>query len=299
MPNPTLPRERTAYSAIVDRPPLKLPGGARLVFWTIVNLEVWDIGKPMARQVLPAPTGQPMLPDVPNWSWHEYGMRVGVWRFFDLFRRLSIRPTLSINARVCEDYVRVAQEAKDAGWEFMGHSYEQGPIHKEADQAAMIARAMGILEKFTGKRPVGWLGPGLTETYETPELLAAAGVKYIGDWVYDDEPTTIETANGPLVTLPYSVELNDIPMMIVQHHESDYLSKRAIDQFDRLYAEGAQRAKILALAIHPYISGQPHRIKYLEQIYDYVAGHDGVLHWNGEQILDWYLAQTNTAIRAE
>src|SRR5437588_11862594 len=105
MTNPTLPRERVDYSAIVDRPALKLPGGARLVFWTIVNLEVWDIGKPMARQVLPAPTGQPMLPDVPNWSWHEYGMRVGVWRLFDLFQRLSIKPTLSINARVCEDYV--------------------------------------------------------------------------------------------------------------------------------------------------------------------------------------------------
>src|SRR5262245_7851999 len=196
-----IPRERVPYSAIVDRPPLKLPGNARLVVWTIVNLEVWDIGGPMARQVLPAPTGVPLLPDVPNWSWHEYGMRVGVWRFFDLFRRLGIRPTLSINARVCEDYRRVAEEAKSAGWGFMGHSYEQGPIHKEPDQAAMIARSMDILEKFTGKRPVGWLGPGLTETYETPELLAAAGVKYIGDWVYDDEPTTIRTANGPLVTL--------------------------------------------------------------------------------------------------
>src|SRR5579872_1567410 len=120
---PMIPRERTPYSAIVDRPPLKLPGGARLVVWTIVNLEVWDIARPMARQVLPAPTGHVLLPDVPNWSWHEYGMRVGVWRFFDLFRRLGIAPTLSINARVCEDYPRVAQQARDAGWEFMGHAY--------------------------------------------------------------------------------------------------------------------------------------------------------------------------------
>jgi peptidoglycan/xylan/chitin deacetylase (PgdA/CDA1 family) len=162
----------------------------------------------------------------------------------------------------------------------------------------MIARSMDILEKFTGRRPVGWLGPGLTETYETPELLAAAGVKYIGDWVYDDEPTTICTANGPLVTLPYTVELNDIPMMIVQHHESDYLLKRTIDQFDRLYAEGAERAKIISLAIHPYISGQPHRIRHLEAIYDHVARHDGVLHWNGEQILEWYLAQSGAATKA-
>jgi allantoinase len=294
MTDHAIPRERCDYSAIVDRPPLKLPGGARIVVWTIVNLEVWDISKPMARQVLPAPTGQPLLPDVPNWAWHEYGMRVGVWRFFDLYRRLGIEPSLSINARVCEDYPRVAQEAKDLGWEFMGHSYEQGPIHKEPDQRAMIHRSLNVLEKFTGKRPVGWLGPGLTQTYETPELLAEAGIKYIGDWVYDDEPTVIRTAKGPLVTLPYTVELNDIPMMIVQHHDSDHLLKRSTETFDRLYEEGGQRAKFMAIAIHPYISGQPFRIKYLEQIYDYVNRLPGVLHWNGAQILDWYLAQAGT-----
>jgi len=285
-----IPRERCEFSAIVDRPPLKLPGDARLVLWSIVNYEVWDIARPMARQVIPAPTGQPLLPDVPNWSWHEYGMRVGAWRFFDLFARLKIRPTLATNARVCEDYPRVAEQAKRDGWEFMGHAYDQMPIHKQDDQAGMINKSMDILERFTGKRPVGWLGPGLTQTLDTPELLVSAGVKYIGDWVYDDEPTVIRTANGSLVTLPYTVELNDIPMMIVQHHESDYLLKRAIDQFDRLYAEGKERAKIMALAIHPYISGQPHRIKYLEAIYDYVNRFDGVLHWNGAEILDWYNA---------
>jgi peptidoglycan/xylan/chitin deacetylase (PgdA/CDA1 family) len=242
----------------------------------------------MARQVIPAPTGQVLLPDVPNWSWHEYGMRVGVWRFFDLYKRLGIRPTLSINARVCEDYARVAAQARDAGWEFMGHAYEQMPIHKVEDQAAMINRSMSVIENFTGTRPIGWLGPGLTQTYETPELLAAAGVKYIGDWVYDDEPTVIRTDNGPLVTLPYSVELNDIPMMIVQHHESEYWKRRCCDQFDRLWQEGAERPRIMAMAIHPYISGQPHRIKYLEEIYDHINSHEGVVHWNGAEIYDWY-----------
>ena len=268
MANAMLPRERCDYSAIVDRPPLTLPGRARVVFWTIVNLEVWDIRKPMARQVLAPPTGQTQIPDVPNWSWHEYGMRVGVWRFFDLFKRLNVRPTLALNARVCEDYPRVAEMARTERWEFMGHSYEQGPIHAEPDQKAMVARSLDIIERFCGKRPVGWLGPGLTETLDTPEILAAA---------------------GPLVTLPYTVELNDIPMMIIQHHESDYLARRAIDQFDRLYAEGERRAKILALAIHPYISGQPHRIKYLEAIYEHARRHDAVLYWTGEEILDWYL----------
>src|SRR5215468_2946831 len=151
-----IPSQRAEYSAIVDRPPLKLPNNARVIFWTIVNYEVWDIGRPMARQVIPAPTGQVLLPDVPNWSWHEYGMRVGVWRFFDLYRRLGVRPTLSINAKVCEAYERVASAAREAGWEFMGHAWEQMPIHKVADQRAMIAKSLDTLERFAGRRPIGW-----------------------------------------------------------------------------------------------------------------------------------------------
>src|SRR3974377_340019 len=197
---PMPPRARSHYSAIVDRSALKLPSKARLVFWSIVNLEVWDIGKPMARQVLAPPTGITHLPDVPNWSWHEYGMRVGGGRFFDLFERQNIRPTLAINARVCEDYARVAQQAKNDGWEFMGHSYRQGPIHVEPNQKGMIKHSLGFIERFSGKRPVGWLGPGLTQTLETPDLLAAAGIKNIGDWVFDHEATQCLNGEGSLLS---------------------------------------------------------------------------------------------------
>lgn len=284
------PRDRAPFSAIVDRPPLRLPGGARIIVWSIVNLEVWDIGRAMPRQVIPPPMGQTLLPDVPNWSWHEYGMRVGVWRFFRMFERLGIKPTLSINARVCEDYARVAAEARDAGWEFMAHAYEQGPIHKIEDQRGMIHRSMDVLEQFTGTRPIGWLGPGLTQTLDTPDLLAEAGVQYIGDWVWDDEPVEIATAHGPLVTLPYTVELNDIPTMLVQHHEAPHWVTRCRDQFDRLYEEGAERAKIVSVAIHPYISGQPHRIRYLEEVYAYFASKEGVLFMTGPEILAWWRA---------
>ena len=283
------PSERTSYSAIVDRPPLRLPEGVRLVLWPIVNLEVWEIERPMARQILPAPTGVTVNPDIPNWSWHEYGMRVGIWRFIAAFDRHRIVPTLSINAAVTERYERVAAATRERGWEFMGHSYVQMPIHAVEDQRALIHQSLDRLQRFTGKRPVGWLGPGLTETYETPDLLAEAGVKYIGDWVYDDEPTEIATRHGPLVTLPYTVELNDIPMMIVQHHNAEEFLRRAREQFDRLYLEGAERAKILSFAIHPYISGVPHRIRYLEAFLEFATGHQGVVFWNGEQILDWYL----------
>jgi allantoinase len=291
MSDPMIPSQRHTYSAIVDRPLLKLPNDGRIIVWTIVNLEVWDISRPMARQVIPSPAGQVLLPDVPNWSWHEYGMRVGVWRFFDLYKRLGLAPTLSLNARVCLDYERVAAEALDNGWEFMAHAYEQMPIHKIEDQAAMINRSMDVLQTFTGSRPLGWLGPGLTQAYDTPDILAGAGIRYIGDWVYDDEPTVIKTANGPLVTLPYTVEINDIPMMIVQHHESEYWKRRCCDQFDRLLQEGATRPRIMSIAIHPYISGQPHRIKYLEEVYAYINSHPGVIHWNGAQIYRWYNEQ--------
>src|ERR1044072_2299921 len=128
VPDPMIPSQRAEFSAIVDRPPLKLPNNARVIFWTIVNYEVWDISRPMARQVIPAPTGQVLLPDVPNWSWDEYGMRVGRCRFYELVSRLGIRPPLAANARICEDYPRVAQQAKTDGWEFMGHAYDQLPI---------------------------------------------------------------------------------------------------------------------------------------------------------------------------
>ena len=260
------------------------------MFWTIVNLEVWDIGKPMARQVLAPPTGQTLLPDVPNWSWHEYGMRVGVWRFFDLFKKLrhSADAWRSMPASARTTRASPSRRARTVGSSWVTPTSRDRST-SEPNQKAMIKRSLDVIERFTKKRPVGWLGPGLTQTLGTPELLAEAGIKYIGDWVYDDEPTTIRTAKGPLVTLPYTVELNDIPMMIVQHHESDYLLHRAVDQFDRLYAEGEKRAKIFPLAIHAYISGQPHRIKYLEAIYDYARRFDGVLYWTGEEILDWYL----------
>ena len=243
------------------------------------------------------PAGGAPTPDIPNWCWHEYGNRVGFWRFIKVFDEFAIPGVLAINGCAIEAYPPIVKAALDRKWEFIGHGFTQRNMQKVPDEKADIHMTTEAIKKATGKPPRGWLGPGLTQTLDTPELLKKAGVQYIGDWVYDDEPTVIKTAEGPLVTLPYTVELNDIPMMIVQHHESDYLVKRAIDQFDRLYLEGKDRAKVMALAIHPYISGQPHRIKYLEAIYDYVKRFDGVLFWNGVQILDWYKSVAGSKLK--
>lgn len=283
------PHDLVPFSAIVDRPRLRLPDNARLVVWPVVNIEQWEIARPMARQVIPAPSGVSVVPDFPNWSWHEYGMRVGIWRLFDALAKYGITPTLSINANVCNVYPRVAQAAVDAGWEFLGHSFVQMPIHQIDDQRAVINQSLDTIEQFTGKRPLGWMGPGLTQTYETVDHLAQAGVKYVADWVLDDQPCEVKTAHGPLIAIPYTVELNDIPMMIVQHHESDHFMKRSMESFDRLYQEGADIVRIMAIATHPYITGQPFRINYFERLLEYMKGHDGVLFWTGEQIYHWYL----------
>ena len=147
---------------------------------------------------------------------------------------------------------------------------------------------MSVIRDYTGKQPVGWLGPGLTETLYTPDLLAEAGIRYIADWVIDDEPCEIETAHGRVLAMPYTVELNDIPMMMVQHHAAAEFEARCMDYFERVYAESAKRAKVMAIAVHPYISGVPHRIKYFERVFQALKKQEGVVFWTGEQILEWY-----------
>jgi peptidoglycan/xylan/chitin deacetylase (PgdA/CDA1 family) len=283
-----LPRERVPYSAIVDRPRLELPGGARLAVWTIVNVEEWSIERPMPRTVLPPPHGQPLLPDLPNWAWHEYGMRVGFWRFVEVLKNYSVKATLAINGSVCKSYPRVAKAALEAGWEFMGHGYVQRPMHHVEDQRKAIRETIAAIRDFTGKAPRGWESPGLTETYDTIDWLAEAGIEYVADWVLDDQPCVIQTATQPVVSIPYTVEMNDIAMMVLQNHPSSEWLRRGIDQFDRLYAEGENSARVMAISVHPYITGVPHRIAYLERFYEYIRQRPGVLMWKGEEILDWY-----------
>ena len=286
-----LPKDRVPYSAIVDRPALKLPDGARLAVWTIVNVEEWSIERAMPRMVLSPPQGQPLLPDLPNWSWHEYGMRVGYWRFHEVLKKFGVKATLAINGSVIKSYPRVAEAALKAGWEFMGHGYIQRPMHHVEDQRAAIQQTVAEIKSFTGKKPRGWESPGLTETYDTIDWLAEAGIEYVADWVLDDQPVKIQTAHGPIVSVPYTVEMNDISMMVLQNHPSEEWLRRGIDQFDRLYLEGEQSARVMAISVHPYITGVPHRIGYLDKLYEYISQRPGVLMWKGEQILDWYLGK--------
>ena len=283
---------RLPYSAIVDRPPLKLPQGGRLIVWTIVNVEEWSIERPMPRTVLSPPLGQPLLPDLANWAWHEYGMRVGFWRLLEALQRLKITPTLAINGSVCKTYPRVAQAAHEALWEFMGHGYVQRPMHHLENQRQAIADTIAAIRECTGKAPRGWESPGLSETPETLDLLAEAGFEYVANWPADDQPCRVETAKGTMVALPYTLEMNDIAMMVLQSHPSEEWLRRGMEQFDRLYAESERITRVMAISVHPYITGVAHRIGYLEKLYHHLGRRPGVLHWTGERICDWYVSET-------
>lgn len=280
--------DRIPYQSLFDRPKLKLPGGKKLAFWVILNVEDWRIENSMPRTVLSPPMGQPMLPDVPNWSWHEYGMRAGFWRQLKALTDRNIPITLAINGNVCNSYPRVAEAARDAGCEFMGHGFVQGPMHKVENQNDAIRRTVDTIGKFTGKAPRSWESPGLTENNETLDLLRANGIEYVADWVIDDLPQDIQTPHGIITSVPYTVETNDIVIHALQHLPSDVFVQRCKDQFDRLYLEGADNARVMALSIHPYITGVPHRIRYLEEVLDYVIGHDGVALMTASEIGDWY-----------
>lgn len=280
--------DRIPYQALPDRPRLSLPGGKRIAVWVILNVEEWRIEGPMPRTVLPPPMGQPLIPDVPNWSWHEYGMRAGFWRQHAALTARGIPVTLALNGNVCRSYPRVAGAALEAGWEFMGHGLLQGPMHRLDDQRAAIHEAMDAIEAFAGARPRSWESPGLTETDETLDLLREAGVEHVADWVIDDLPQEVETPHGVITTIPYTVEVNDIAVHALQHHDSEVFLTRGRRQFDRLAREAEENARVMAISIHPYITGVPHRIDALEALLDHVGAHDGTAWMTASEIGDWY-----------
>ena len=241
------PRDRIDYSAIVDREPLALPGGKRVAVWIIVNVENWDIEQPMPRTVLPPPGHATHIPDIPNWSWQEYGMRVGYWRLLDALASRGVPVTLSVNGSVCVQYPRIAAAANDAGWEFLGPRVLAAPNPPDREPARGHPPD-GRGDSRVHRRPASGVDgtAGLTETFETPDYLAEAGIEYVADYPMDDQPFEIRTEHGPLVSIPYSIEYNDIPMMLVQHHKAAEFHDRCMDGFERLDREGARNARVMA-----------------------------------------------------
>jgi allantoinase len=285
-----LPTERITYDPIVGRKKQTLPDGARMAVWVIVNVEEWDIQKTMPRTVLTPPAGGSPMPDIPNWAWHEYGNRVGFWRLLETLDNLKITAALAINGTAIKAYEPISRAAVERKWEFIGHGLTQTNMQHVKNEREDIIATRTAIEGVTGRKPRGWLGPGLTETWETPDLLIEEGFDYVADWVLDDQPVWLKTRTKPILNVPYTQECNDVAMMLIQHHAATEYRNRAIDQFNQIYSDAADSARIMALVVHPYIMGAPHRSRYFREALEHMRAHKDVVFWTGERIHDWFVA---------
>ena len=285
-------RERLNSQNSNNKQKLLLKDNKKIILWVIVNLEVWDANLAQPRNILPPPMGIPMLPDLPNWSWHEYGMRIGFWRLLKTLKERKICSTLALNATVIDYYPETVKAAMEEKWEPMGHGYIQRPMHKVENEFVDIKSAINKIEDFTNTKVIGWESPGLTETLDTLDILSDNGIKYTANWPIDDLPVDLKVNSGKrMVTLPYPIEINDVVMTSIQTHKSDEIYNRGKLQFDRLYKESDENPKIMAISVHPYLTGVPHRILFFEKLLDYILEHDGVEIMTGKQIYNWYTDQ--------
>lgn len=286
MSNPRVP-----YVLACDRPRLAPPKpGKPLIVHIVVNVEYWPFDQPMPRKLLPGPHGNDKIPDVPNFSWVEYGMRTGFPRILEALRRRGLPASTTINASVIDVYPRIAEAMLEAGWEFMGHGWTQKALQSEPDEVAVIERCLERIRRFTGRPVRGWLGAGLSETMETPDVLKARGVDFVCDWVIDDLPCWMRTKHGPLIAAPYSLELNDGPLWAGWGMDSDAQYRRVTWTLETFEAELARNCRVMVLPLHPHLVGVPHRMNWFNRILDVLQARSDTVFMSGSGIADWYAA---------
>ncbi len=278
-----------SYSPIVDRPTIRWPGGARVALWVAPNLEHYEYLPVPNKYRNPWP--RTPHPDVMNYGSRDYGNRVGFWRMLEVTDEHNVRCTVSLNVAVLEHYpeIRDAMVARD--WDYMSHGiYNTRPLSgmNEEEERVFYKDTIETVKTHTGKKLKGMLGPLLTNTERTPDLMAEAGFLYHADWLHDDQPFPINVRKGKLISMPYSVELNDVLMML-QGHSAAYFYQIIKDQFDTLYSEGAESGRVMCISLHPYWIGQPHRVKYLGDALAYIFSHDGVWMATGDEIAEHYI----------
>ncbi len=289
MTNPRIPYEMASQRKPLP-PPQTSTGGKPLIVHLVVNVEHWRFDNPMPRKIITAPHGAESVPDIPNYSWAEYGMRAGMPRILELFADRGVPASTSINAGVIDAYPACADAMLEAGWEFIGHGMHQKSMQGEDDEAGLIQAALDRLEAFTGVKTRGWLSPGLKETLDTPDILKAAGVDYVCDWVVDDLPTWMTTAHGPLIAMPYNLEINDSIIYAIEKHASPEMYRRLTDTVAAFSQELETNPRVLPIGLHPHLIGVPHRIGYLERMLDDLLARDDTVFMTGSQIADWFVA---------
>lgn len=279
-----------AYSAIVDRPPLTLPDRAHVALVVVPNIEFFPLD-------MRVPGGMPTVPDVSAWGRRDYGNRIGVFRMMDAMARLGIRGTVALNSLVCDFCPRVVERCLELGWELMGHgetnAVRLSEVGSEDDAAASIQRTLDRIGKFSGRRPVGWLGPGRQQTWGTLDVLAREGIRYTFDWDNDDQPVAMTAGAKTIVSMPYGAGVSDLQAFNQQHFAAADFERMIRDAFDVLYREARDSGsgRVVGISLHPFIVGVPHRIGALERGLSYICGHEGVWRATGAEIADWFLVQ--------
>lgn len=276
-----------AYTPINRRPKIAWPDGNHLALWVIPNIETFPLNEPV-------PGGTGVAPDVINWAPRDYGCRVGVFRFMEVFEKHGIRGTVALNSEVCDDYPQIIEDAVKLNWEFMGHNQSNSRyMHtmEDAEGRKCVADTLDRIEAATGARPKGWLSSGLQENWTTLEALIDGGVKYVADWVNDDQPYVMTLENGRICSIPYSGEINDIPQCLRLGRTGQEFGELIKLQFDTLYREAVETGsgRVMAICLHPFIMGVPHRIGGLDDALSYIDGHDGVWKATGAEIIEHYL----------
>jgi peptidoglycan/xylan/chitin deacetylase (PgdA/CDA1 family) len=281
------------YSPIISRPKLEWPNGAHVALWIIPNIEYFSLEE---RPGGYGPGGK--IPDVVMWGERDYGNRVGVFRIMDVLDRYGMRGTVALNSNLCAEHPQIIEEGNKRKWEWMGHNESNTRRLNEAppgEEANIIRRTLDTIAQASGRRPTGWLSSGLQQTWDTLDLLAAEGVEYQGDWCIDDQPVTMTLDNSrSIIAMPYTQQLNDKSSIERRFVSGDGFCQMICDSFDVLYKEGAKSGRVMAIALHPYIIGVPHRIAALDKALKYISKHKKVWKATGSEIARHFNAQIGT-----
>ena len=288
-------QDRYDWSMLQRRKPVQWPNGARVALWIVPTLEWFPLD--MAGKPFKAPGGMVMAyPDLRHYTLRDYGNRVGIYRILDALKTRGLKASVAANAAVAARYPYLLKEVVGQGHEVIAHGLHMDRIHHggmtEKDEKATIAQSLDVLRKGSGQKVRGWLSPARSESYATPDLLAEQGIDYLCDWVNDDMPYEFRAKSRAIHAMPLSAEIDDYAISIQFHFSEDELVHHIVDQFEMLYEEaGREGGRILSLSLHPWITGQPYRIAYLEKALDMVMRRAGVWNATGAEILDAWKAQ--------
>ena len=273
------------------RPRITWPGGARIAFWVVPNIEHYEYDPPPNARRMPWPRP---LPDIAGYSWRDYGNRVGFWRMAEVMARHGVRGSVSLNVAVCDHYPEIIERCCELGWELFSHgTYNTRYFYgmSEDQQRAVIRENREAILRASGQSMDGWLTPAISNDETTQHILAEEGILYTLDLLHDDQPTPLVTRSGQrLVSIPYSLEVNDVPLFVMRNTPPARYAAICKAQFDTLYEEGAESGTVMCLPIHPYLVGQPHRVAALEEVLRHVTGHDKIWLATGREIAKHYIA---------